>query len=109
MIQKLLLSTQMIWTIFIKIQEYNPNIRRKILIVFDDLIAHMLSNKKLNPTVTDLFIRRRKLNISLVFITQSYFAVSKNRLNSTNDFVMKIPNERDLQQIAINDSSDIDF
>ena len=70
----------------------------------------MLSNKKLNPIVTKLFIRRRKLNISLVFITQSYFVVPKNiRLNSTHYFVMKIPNKRELQQIAFNHSSDIDF
>ena len=73
-------------------------------------MADMLSNKKLNPIVTELFIRGRKLNISLVFITQSYFAVPKNiRLNSTHYFVMKIPNKRELQQIAFNHSSDIDF
>ena len=66
------------------IEEYNPNKKRKILIVFDDMIADMLSNKKLNPIVTELFIRGRKLNISLVFFTQSYFAVLKGiRLNST--------------------------
>ena len=70
----------------------------------------MISDKKLNPIVTALFIRGRKLNISLVFTTQSYFAVPKNiRLNSTNYFVMKIPNKRELQQIAFNYSSDIDF
>ena len=74
------------------------------------MIADMLSNKKLNPIVTELFIRGRKLNISLVFITQSYFAVPKNiRLNSTHYFVMKIPNKRELQQIAFNHSSDIYF
>ena len=74
------------------------------------MISDMLSNKKLNPIVTELFIRGRKLNISLVFITQSYFAVPKNiRLNSTHYFVMKIPNKRELQQIAFNHSSDIDF
>ena len=74
------------------------------------MIADMLSNKKLNPIVTELFIRGRKLNISLVFITQSYFAVLKNvRLDSIHYFVMKIPNERKLQQIAFNHSSDIDF
>ena len=66
------------------IEEYNPNKKCKILIVFDDVIAIMLSNKKHNPAVTELFIRGRKLNISLVFITKSYFAVPKNiRLNST--------------------------
>ena len=77
------------------IEEYNPNKKRKILIVFDDTIADMLSNKKLNPIVNELFIRGRKLNISFVFVTQSYFAVPKNlRLNSTHDFVMEIPNKR---------------
>ena len=61
------------------------------------MIADMLSNKKLNPTVTELFIRGRKLNISLLFITQSYFTVSKNiRLNSLHYFVIKIPNQREL-------------
>ena len=55
--------------IYKNIEEYNPNKKRKILIVFDDTIADMLSNKKLNPIVTELFIRGRKLNISLVFIT----------------------------------------
>ena len=68
----------------------------------------MISNKKLNPIVTDLFIRGRKLNISLVFITQSYFKVPKDvRLNSTYFFIMKTPNKRELQQIALNHSSDI--
>ena len=65
------------------------------------MIADTLSNKKLNPIVTELFIRGRKLNISLVFIAQSYFALPKNiRLNSAHYFVMKIPNKRELQQIA---------
>ena len=74
------------------------------------MIANMLSNKKLNPVVIELFIRGRKLNISLVFITQSYFAEPKNiRLNFTHYFIMKIPNKRELQQIAYNHSSDIDF
>ena len=64
------------------------------------MIADMLSNKKLNPMVTELFIRGRKLNISLVFITQSYFTVPKNiRLNSTHYTAMKIPNKRELRQI----------
>ena len=88
----------MIWKIFIKdIEEYNPNKKRKILIVFGDMIADILSNKKLNPIVTELLIRGRKLNISLVFITQSYFALPKYiRLNSTHYFVLKIPNKREL-------------
>ena len=70
----------------------------------------MINNKKLNQIVTELFIRGRKLNISIVFITQSYFKVPKDvRLNSTHFFIMKIPNKRELQQTALNHSSDIDF
>ena len=70
----------------------------------------MINNNKLNPVVTKLFIKGRKLNISIVFITQSYFKASKYvRLNSTHFFIMKIPNKRELQQIALNHSSDIDF
>ena len=96
--------------IYEKIEEHNSNKKRKILIVFDDMIADMLSNKKLNPIVTESFIRGRKPNISLVFITQSYFAVPKIiRLNSAHYFVMKIPIKRELQQIAFNHSSDTDF
>ena len=92
------------------IDDYNPRKKRKALIVFDDMIADMINNKKLDSIVTELFIRSRKLNISIVFITQSYFKVSKNvRLNSTYFFIMKIPNKRELQQIALNHSSDIDF
>ena len=78
------------------------------MIVFDDMIADMINNKKLNSIVTELFIRCRNLNISLVFISQSYFKVPKDvRNNSTHFFIMKIPNKRELQQIAINHSSDI--
>ena len=89
---------------------YNPDKKRKRLIVFEDMIADMLSNKKRDPIVTEWFIRGRKLNISLVFITQSYFAVLKNiRLYWTHYFFMEIPNKRELQQIAFNHSSDIDF
>ena len=70
----------------------------------------MINNKKLNSILTELFIRGRKLNISLVFITQSCFKVPKNvRLNSTYFFIMKIPNKREPQQIALNHSSDVDF
>ena len=63
--------------IYQNIEEYNPNKKQKIIIIFQDMIADMLSNNKTNPIVTELFIRGRKLNISLVFITQSYFAVLK--------------------------------
>ena len=80
------------------------------MIVFDDMIADMINNEKLNPIVTELFIRGRKLNIYIFFITQSYFKVPKDvRLNSTHFFIMKILNKRELQQIALNHSSDIDF
>ena len=78
--------------IYKNIEDYNPNKKRKILIAVDDMITDMLSNKKLN-------IRVRKLNISLAFITQSYFALPNDiRLNSTQHFIMKIPNKRELQQ-----------
>ena len=96
--------------IYKSIEEYNANKKLKKLIVFDNVIADMLSNKNLNPIVTKLFIRGWKLNISLVFITQFYFAVPKNvTLNSTHHCIMKIPNKQELQQIAFNHSSDIDF
>ena len=74
------------------------------------MITDLLSNKKLNSVVTELFIRGIKLNISLVFITQSYFAVPKNiRLNSTHYFILENSNKREFQQTAFNYSSDIDF
>ena len=96
--------------VYKNIEDYNPIKNRKVLIVFDDMIADMINNKKLNPVVTELFIRGRKLNISIIFITQSYFKVTKDvRLNSTHFFNLKIPNKRELQQIALNHSSDIDF
>ena len=63
--------------IYKNIEKYNPNKKRKKLIVFDDKIFDMLSNKKLNPIVTELFIRGRKLNMSLSFFIQSYFTVQK--------------------------------
>ena len=88
--------------------EHNIDKERKILIVFDDMIADMINNKKLNLIVAELFIRGRKLNISLIFITQSYFKVLKDvRLNSTHFFIMKIPNKREFQEIALNHSSHI--
>ena len=94
--------------VYKNIDEYNPYKQNKILIVFDDVIADMIHNKKLNSMVTELFIRGRKLNIYLVFITQSYFKVPKDvRLNTSPFFIAKIPNKRELQQIAINYSSDI--
>ena len=90
------------------IDDYNPDKENKMSIVFDDMITDMILNKRLNSIVTELFIRERKLNISLVFITQSYFKVPKNvRLNTTHFLIWKIPNKRELQQIATNHSSDI--
>ena len=92
------------------IDHYNPNRKRKVLIVFDDMIADIMTNKKFQSIIKELFIRCRKINISLVFITQSYFSVPKDvRLNSTHCLIMKINNKRELQTIAINHSADIDY
>ena len=94
--------------VYKNIDNYNLSKGNKILIVFDDMIADMISNKKLDSIATELFIRCRKLNISLVFISQSYFKIPKDvRNNSTHFFIMKIPNKKELQQIAINHSSDV--
>ena len=96
--------------VYKNIGDYNPGKKCKVLITFDDMIADMINNKKLDSIVTELFIGGRKLNISIVFITQSYFKVPKDvRLNSTHFFIIKIPNKRELQQTALNHSSDIDF
>ena len=87
------------------LEDYNPTKKRTVLIVFDDMIA-----EKLSPKVTELFLGGRKLNISLVSTSQSYFKVPKNvRLNVTQYSIMKIPNKRELQQINSNHSSDIYF
>ena len=95
--------------VYNNINDYNPDKEKKILILFDGMIADMVHNKKLNSIVTELFIRWRKLNISLVFVTQSYFKVPKDvRLNTSHFFIAKNPNKRELQQIAINHLSDID-
>ena len=92
------------------IEDYNPKNNRKILIVFDDMIADMINNKKLDSIVNEFFIRGRKINISIVFITQSYFKVPRVvKLNTTPFFIMKIPNKREVQQITSYQSSDIDF
>ena len=86
------------------IDEYNIDREHKILIVLADMIADMINNKQLNSIVTDLFIGGRKLNISFVFMTQSYFKVPKDvRLTSTHFFIMKIPNKKELQQTALNE------
>ena len=92
------------------IEEYNISKKRKILIVFDDMIADMINNKKISLILTELFIRGRKLDISLVFVTQSYFKVLRDvRLNSRHSFITKIPNKRELQQTAQSHSQYIDF
>ena len=96
--------------VYENINDYNPTRKRKSLIVFDDMIADIMTNKKLQSTIKELFIRCRKLNISLVFITQSYFSVPKDvRLNSTHYFIMKINNRKELQNIAKNHSVHIDY
>ena len=96
--------------IYKNIEEYNPDKKRKILIVFDDMIADMLSNKKLNPIVTELFISNRKLTF-LLFVLDNLILLRKKkiRLISMHYFIRKIPNKQELQQIAYNHSSDIDF
>ena len=93
--------------VYKNIDDYNPDKENEILIVFY-MIVVMIHNKKINSIVTELFIRVRKLNISLVFITHSYFRVPKDvRNNTTHLFIVKIPNKRELQQIATNHSSNI--
>ena len=90
------------------IDDYNPNRQRQNLTVFDDIITEIVSNKKFHVIIKELFIRCRKLNISLVFITQSYFSVPKDvRLNLTRCLIMKINNRKELKNITINDSADI--
>ena len=96
--------------VYKNIEEYNAGKKRKVSIVSHDMIADMINNQKINTLVTELFIRSRKLEISIVFTTQSYFKVPKDvRLNPTHFVIMKIPNKRELQQIALIHSSDIDF
>ena len=96
--------------VYENINDYNPSRKRKILIVFDDMIADIMANRQFQAITTKLFIRCRKLNISLVFITKSYFSVPKDvRLNSSHNLIMKINNRRNLRNIAIDDSADIDY
>ena len=111
MTQNLLLNSEMIWLIFTKTLKNTIQIKDKkywsYLMIW---LLICLVIKKLNLIVNELFIRARKLNISLVFITQSYFSVPKHiRLNSTHYIVMKNPNKRGLQQISLNHLSDINF
>ena len=96
--------------VYENINDYNPIRKRKKLIVFDDMIADIMSNKKFQAIIKELFIRCRKLNISLIFITQSYFSVPKNvKLNSTYYLIMKINNRIELQNIGTDHSADIDY
>ena len=94
--------------VYDNINDYNSSRKRKIVIIFDDMIADIMTNKKFQAIIKELFIGCRNLNISLAFITHFYFSVPKDvRLNSTY-LVMKINNKRELYNIGINDSSDID-
>ena len=95
--------------IYDDLNDYNKKRKRKVLIVFDDMILHVMSNEKAQK-VLKLFIRCRKLNISLCFLTQSYFRVPKDvRLNWTHYIIFKLNNKRELHNIALNHSSDIDY
>ena len=101
---------QTIDDVYEHLKDYNPTKKRRVLMVFDDMIPDMESNSKLSPKVTELFLRGSKLNILLVFMSQFYFKVPKTiKLNATHYFVMKTLNKRELQQIASNHSSDIEY
>ena len=94
--------------VFENIDNYNPLRKPKVLIVFDDMIADIMANKKCQQILEELFIRSRKTNISLVFISKSYFFVPKNvRLNCMHYYIMKISNQIELSNIAQNHTSDI--
>ena len=96
--------------IYDDVTDYNNKRKRKVLIVFDDMISHVMSNKKAQQVLKESFIGCRKLNISLCFLTQSYFSVPKNvGLNCTHYIIFKLNNKRELQNIAINHSADIDY
>ena len=96
--------------VYENINDYNLIRKRKKLFAFDDMIADIMTNKKFQAIIKELFIRCRKLNISLVFITQSYFSVPKDvRLNSTHYLIMKINNRKELQNVTIDHSADIDY
>ena len=92
------------------IEDYNKKRKRKVLIVFDDMISHVTSDRRAEQILKDLFIRCRKLNISLCFLTQSYFSVPKDiRLNCTHYILFKLNNTTELRNIAINHSADVGF
>ena len=94
--------------VYENIDHYNPSRKRKILMAFDNMIADIMTNKNFQAIIKELFLICRKLNISLAFITQSYFSAPKDvRLNSIHCLVMKINSQKELQNIAINHSADI--
>ena len=96
--------------VYNNIDDYIPRRKRKNFIRCDDMIAAIMANKEFQAIIKELFIRCRKLDISLVFITQPYFNIPKEvRLNSTHYLIMKIHSKRELQQIAINHSADIEY
>ena len=96
--------------VYENINDYNPIRKRKKLTVFDDMIGEIMTNEKFKVIMKELFIRCRKLNISLTFITQSYFSIRRElRINSTHYLTMKINNKRELQNIAINHHADINY
>ena len=96
--------------VYNNIGDYKPTRKRKILNVFDDMITDITTNKKFQAIIKELSIRCRKLNISLAFIMQSHFSVSKKvGLNSTYYLIMTIHNKRELQNITINHSANIDY
>ena len=102
--------SQPIDDVYENLEDYNPKKKGRVLIVFDDMMGDMESNKKWGPIIAELFLRGKKLNIFLFSLSQSYFKVPKTiRLNATDYFIMKIPNKRELQQVPSNHSSDTDF
>ena len=111
MIQLNFLSVQILWMKFTRILIITTQKEiKKVLIAFDDMIADIMTNRRSQSIIKELFIRCRKLNISLVFITQSYFSVPKDvRLNSTHYLIMKINSRREFKNITINHSADIDY
>ena len=101
--------SQTIHDIYETLEDYNPTKKRRVLIVFDDIVD-LESNQKLSPIVFELFLMRRKLSISLVFISRSYFKVRKTiRLNATHDFNVNILNKSKLQQVPPNHLCNIDL
>ena len=96
--------------VYENIDDYNPTTKIKTLLVFDNMIGYIMSNKKFQAVMKELVIRCRKLNISFSLITHSYFSVPKDvRLNSSHYLIMKISNRKESQNIAITHSADIGY